>query len=73
MRSPSTKTPVCFVRVLNPGEEWLGLIPQQRLDKGIDFEEMSRTGHLMIWLTQSHKQRAMRKRLIVPQREKSDS
>jgi hypothetical protein len=52
-------------RVLNPGEEWLGLIPQERLDKGVNFVEMSRTGHLMIWLSQSHKQRAMRKRLII--------
>lgn len=52
-------------RVLNPGEEWLGLIPQARLDKEIDIEEMSRNGHLMIWLTQSHTQRAMYKRLII--------
>lgn len=52
-------------RVLNPGDEWLGLIPQERLDKEIDLEEMSRSGHLIIWLTQSHTQKAMRKRLIV--------
>lgn len=60
-------------RVLNPGEEWLGLIPQERLDKGVDLEEMSRTGHLMILLSQSHKQRAMRKRLIFLRGKKSDS
>ena len=51
-------------RVLNPGEEWLGLIPQARLDKGVDLEKMSRTGHLMILLSQSHTKRAIRKRLI---------
>lgn len=61
--NPSDNFPL--PRVLNPGEEWLGLIPQERLDKGINLEEMSRTGHLMIWLSQSHKHRAIRKRLII--------
>jgi hypothetical protein len=62
---PNPNTGFPLPRVLNPGEEWLGLIPQERLDKGVDLEEISRTGHLMIWLSQSHKQRAMRKRLII--------
>jgi hypothetical protein len=43
-------------RVLNPGEEWLGLILQEQLDKGDDLTEMSRTGHLMICLSQFQKQ-----------------
>jgi hypothetical protein len=53
-------------RLLNPGDEWVGLIPQFRQDKGMDLEEMSKAGHLIIWLSQSHKQRAMRKRLTIP-------
>jgi hypothetical protein len=59
-------------RVLNPGEAWLGLIPQARLDKGVDLEEMSRTGHLMILLSQSHTKRAIRKRLIFLPEKKRD-
>ncbi|MBI3810842.1 MAG: hypothetical protein HY283_01355 [Nitrospirae bacterium] len=38
-------------RLLNPGDEWVGLIPQERLDKWVDLEDMSRTGHVMIWLS----------------------
>jgi hypothetical protein len=56
-------------RLLNPGDEWVGLIPQERQDKGIDLEEMSRNGHLIIWLSQSHKVQAKRKRLIISVRE----
>jgi hypothetical protein len=61
--NPSDSFPL--PRVLKPGEEWLGLIPQERTDMEISLEEMSRTGRLMIWLSQSHKQRAIRKRLII--------
>jgi len=60
-------------RVLNPGEEWTGLVPQHRLDKGIDFEEMSRSGHLIIWLSQSHKTRPVRRRLIIKQKAEKGS
>jgi hypothetical protein len=52
-------------RVLNPGEEWSGLIPQKRVDKEMDLEEMSQTGHLMIWLSRSDRQKALRKRLSI--------
>lgn len=53
-------------KVLNPGEEWLGLIPQERVDKNRDLEELARTGYLIIWLSQSHRQREMRRRLTIP-------
>jgi len=52
-------------RVLNPGDEWCGLIPQKRIDKGIDLEEMSQKGHLIICITRSDRQRALRKRLTI--------
>ncbi len=52
-------------RVLNPGDEWCGLIPQKRIDKEMDLEEMSQTGHLMIWLSRSDRQKALRKRLSI--------
>jgi hypothetical protein len=60
-------------RILNPGEEWMGFIPQERIDKGIDLEEMSQIGHLIIWLSQSHKEQAIKKRLLVPKEKKNDS
>lgn len=60
-------------RVLNPGDEWCGLIPQKRLDKGMDMEDMSHLGHLMICLLRSDKQRALRKRLTIAQRNENDS
>ncbi len=55
-------------RVLNPGEEWLGLIPQQRLDLRIDIEDLSRSGHLMISVAQSHRRRAFHRRLVIQAR-----
>ena len=55
-------------RILNPGEEWRGLIPQARDDLGIDLAALSRSGHLMIWLSHSHSSRAIKKRLEVKDR-----
>lgn len=52
-------------KILNPGEQWLGLVPQERADKDFNLEEMSRTGHVVIWLGQSHSERAMRRRLTI--------
>ena len=52
-------------RVPNPGDEWCGLIPQKRIDKEIDLEEMSQTGHLMIWISRSDRQKALKKRLSI--------
>lgn len=52
-------------RILKPGDEWVGLVPQARSDLGIDLPMMSRTGHLVIWLTQSHKPNSLKKRLRV--------
>lgn len=52
-------------RVLNPGEEWCGLIPQARDDLGIDLAALSRTGHLLISLSQSHSSREIETRLKV--------
>lgn len=50
-------------RVLNPGEEWVGLIPQENQERGLNLIELAQNGHLMIWLSQSHKKRTLRKRL----------
>lgn len=69
--NPSDRFPL--PRVLNPGDEWCGLIPQQRIDKNMDMEAMCQSGHLMIWLSRSDKQRALRKRLIIVQRSKNYS
>ena len=52
-------------RVLNPGDEWIGLIPQKRIDREINLEEMAQMGHLMIWLSRSDRQRTLRKRLTI--------
>lgn len=60
-------------RILNPGDEWCGLIPQQRIDKNMDMEAMSQSGHLMIWLSRSDRQRSLRQRLTIVQRSKNDS
>jgi len=69
-------------QVLNSGDEWYGLIPQKgiasnewdslhrkkRLDEEFNIEELSRTGHLMIWLTRSDHPQALRTRLAIPKK-----
>lgn len=50
---------------LNPGEEWRGLIAQARDDLGIDLTTLSRSGHLLIWLSHSHSSREIKKRLEI--------
>ena len=60
-------------RVLNPGDEWCGLIPQKRIDKNMDMVAMSQSGHLLISLSRSDTQRALRKRLTIVQRCKDDT
>ncbi len=57
-------------RVLNPGDEWMGFMPQDRGD--IDLEAMSRNGYLVVLLSQSHTDKALRKRLII-KKKKDDS
>ena len=47
-------------RVINPGEVWQGLIPQE-----MSLPEMARDGHLVIWATQSHTSREQRARLVI--------
>lgn len=47
--------------VLNPGDEWGGLIPQKLIDKNIDMEAMSQSGHLLIWVSRSDEQRTLLK------------
>ena len=70
---PNPNTGFPLPRVLNPGDEWQGLIPQKRIDKNMDMEQMSRSGHLMIWLSRSDKQWALRKRLTIAHRSGDDS
>lgn len=74
-------------RVLNSGDEWRGLIPQhgissnewdslhrqKRIDEEFNIGEMSRTGHLMIWLTRSDHPQALRKRLTISKKKDNDS
>ena len=52
-------------RVINPGEEWTGLVPQEREDKHISLSEMAKQGHLLIWASQSHTSKENKKRLFV--------
>lgn len=61
---PHTNDSVPLPKVLNPGEEWTGLIPQLT-HKECDVETLSQTGHLMIWLSRSDKQRVLQKRLTI--------
>jgi len=69
--NPSNNFPL--PRVLNPGDEWVGFIPHKPLDKDIDIETMSQSGHLMIYLSQSHSAKTKMKRLVITpeQNEKS--
>ena len=53
-------------RMLNPGEEWRGLIPQERPDKGLSLKEMANQGHLLIWASVSHKKKPIKTRLTFP-------
>lgn len=59
--NPSDRYPLPLV--LNPGDEWVGFTPQDRDD--IDLETMSRNGHLLASLSQSHTDKPLRKRLII--------
>ncbi len=61
--NPSDRFPL--PRVLTPGDEWNGLIPQERQGKVMNLEEMSQSGHLMIWLSRSDRKQALRKRIII--------
>ena len=61
--NPNQRDPL--PRRLEPGDEWRGLIPQTRLDKDIDLESLSQTGHLMIWVDRSDRLQSLQKRLII--------
>lgn len=50
-------------RLLNPGEEWTGVIPQERLDLKIDLKEMADIGYVYICVAPSHQKKIIRKRL----------
>ena len=60
--NPSDKHPL--PRILNPGDEWCGLIPQERVDKGLSLEEMAKNGYLMISASHSHTQKSTQVRLV---------
>jgi hypothetical protein len=62
---PNPNTSFPLPRILNPGDEWTGLIPQKRVDKNVSLEELAKNGHLMIWVSQSHSQRSKKVRLIL--------
>ncbi len=59
--SPNDNFPL--PRVINPGEEWIGLVPQDRLYESI---EHSISGRLTIWLSHSQSNKPIRKLLIIP-------
>jgi len=48
--------------VLKPGEEWIGLVPQDRLYEDIK----DKSGYMTIWVSHSHSSKAMRKKLVIP-------
>jgi len=48
--------------VLKPGEEWVGLVPQDRLYEDIE----DKSGCMTIWLSHSHSSKAIRRKLILP-------
>ena len=50
-------------RIINPGEEWIGLVPQDRLYEGF---EQSVSGRLTIWLSHSQSKKTVRKLLLIP-------
>jgi hypothetical protein len=52
-------------KVLNPGDEWIGTIPQYRHDFGMDLEKLSQTGHVIIAVGQSHCKKELKKRLFI--------
>ncbi|OOE63468.1 hypothetical protein [Salinivibrio kushneri] len=52
-------------RVIQPGDEWTGLIPQERVDKDLSLQKMAHEGHLMVWASQSHSKRSKRLRLVI--------
>ena len=49
--------------VLKPGEEWVGLIPQERLYENIE----DKSGCMTIWLSHSHSNKPIRKTLVIPE------
>ncbi len=61
--NPNTNFPL--PRIINPGEEWIGFIPQERADKDIDLYQMANNGHLLIWLSRSDTQKSIKKRVII--------
>ncbi len=62
---PNASTSFPLPRVIKPGEEWNGLIPQERVDKDFSLEERARSGHLMIWVGLSHTKHGKKARLVM--------
>ena len=51
--------------MLQPGEEWVGFVPQRREDSPLNLEELSTEGHTMIWVTRSDKRGYIQRRLRI--------
>ena len=66
--NPNTNFPL--PRVLNPGDEWTGLIPQEREDKNLSLKEMAMADHLLICATQSHTSKEKVVRLLFNEKDK---
>lgn len=60
---PNPNDSLPLPRVLNPGEEWIGLVPQDRLFEGIERKASER---MTIWLSHSQSNKPIRKLLLMP-------
>lgn len=58
--NPSDAKPLPLV--LSPGEEWIGMAPQDKED--LDLKTMARDGYLVGYLSVSHSRKPLKKRLI---------
>lgn len=53
-------------RLLKPDDHWAGMISQDTAENHASLEELSRTGHVMIYLAYSNRRKEIRKRLVIP-------
>ncbi|HHG3514806.1 TPA: hypothetical protein ACPV0E_001724 [Vibrio parahaemolyticus] len=65
--NPNKQFPLPFV--LKPGEEWIGLLPQDRLYEDIK----DKSGCMTIWLSHSHSSKPVCNILVLPDSTKSNT
>lgn len=61
--NPSANFPL--PRVLKPGDHWVGLIPQDYVLNDTSLEEISQSGHLIIYVLYSTRLKEVRRRLVI--------